>query len=73
MPYRKNILAEENIYHIFTKSIAGFKIFNSDYDFERMRETVTFYSMENTPCKLSLFLEQKDKLGMTFFPMRVWM
>ena len=60
MPYRRVPLATTEIYHVFTKSIAGFKIFNSDRAFQRMKEAMVFYSAENTPCKLSLFLE-RDK------------
>jgi len=58
MPYRRVPLATTEIYHVFTKSIAGFKIFNSDKAFQRMKEAMVFYSAEDTPCKLSLFLER---------------
>ncbi len=61
MPYRKIPLVETEIYHIFTKTIAGFKIFNSDHDFERIVKTISFYTAENPPCKFSLFLERKKK------------
>ena len=55
MPYRKVPLVKSGIYHICTKSIAGFKIFNSDGDYERMRLVMFFYSIEKPPCKFSLF------------------
>ncbi len=60
MPYRKTPLVTGSIYHIFTKSIAGFKIFNSDSDFERIIKAKVFYSTENPPCKFSLFLKEKN-------------
>ncbi|MCM8766803.1 MAG: transposase [Candidatus Omnitrophica bacterium] len=36
----------ENYYHIFTKSIAGYKIFVKDRDFRRMQEIVWYYRYE---------------------------
>src|SRR3989339_7490 len=62
MPDRKTPLVESQIYHIFTKSIAGFRIFNSDYDFERMLAAVCFYAVENPPSKFSLFIENRSNL-----------
>lgn len=56
MPYRKIPLVKSGIYHIFTKSIAGFKIFNTKEDYERMRLVMLFYSIEKPPCKFSLFI-----------------
>lgn len=61
MPFRKDALEEGNIYHIFNKSIAGFKIFNTDNCFERMRKAISFYSSQDTSCKFSAFLELKEK------------
>jgi len=70
MPKRETILANEEIYHIFTKSIAGFKIFNSHDDFIRMLNTLIFYRAGKTSCKLSLYLKRgvsaNSKPGMEF-------
>jgi len=59
MSSRETPLVNGEIYHIFTKSIAGFKIFNSPNDFRRMLNTLIFYKAEETPCKLSLFLKRQ--------------
>lgn len=59
MSQRRIPLINGEIYHIFTKSIAGFKIFNSPDDFRRMLNTLIFYQAEETPCKLSLFLKRQ--------------
>jgi len=56
MPYRKELLVEGETYHICTKSISGFKIFNTDKEFQRMLDTMVFYTMAKTPCKFSSFL-----------------
>ncbi|MCK4810466.1 MAG: transposase [Candidatus Omnitrophica bacterium] len=61
MPYRKEPLIETEIYHIFTKSIAKFKVFNSDKDYERMRAIIDFYTAKEPPCKFSLLLRYKKK------------
>jgi len=61
MPYRRDILANGEFYHIFTKSIAGFKIFNKENDFRRMVEALFFYSLSEPPYKFSLFVEQQSK------------
>jgi len=55
MPYRKQTLANNEIYHIYSKSIAGFKIFNSSTDYERMIKTLSFYMYKNPPCSFSIF------------------
>lgn len=44
---RKDVLTNGEIYHIFTRSIAEFKIFNNDSDFERMRRLIKYYQMDN--------------------------
>lgn len=59
MPYRKITLVQGEIYHVFTKSIAGFRIFNSPLAFQRMLEAMVLYSIEKPPCKLSLFLKNQ--------------
>ena len=43
----------EEVYHILTRSIAGFKIFNSDDDFFRMKEVLRFYQAEKQPASFS--------------------
>ena len=61
MPYRKVPLVEGEVYHIFTKSIADFKIFNTDKDFKRMLETVAFYVEKGLSCKFSLFAKRQTQ------------
>lgn len=55
---RKDILTTNEIYHICTKSIAGYKIFNHDADFERMRQLIKYYQIDNT-LKFSDFINLK--------------
>jgi len=54
-------LVEGKIYHVFTKSIANYKIFRNKHDYKRMIALLKFYRKENPPTKFSAFLEIKDK------------
>ncbi len=58
---RRLPLLEGNIYHVFTKSIAGFEIFRNNLDYERMRRLLRYYKIEKPPLKFSAFVERKDK------------
>ncbi len=48
-------------YHTFTKSIAGFSVFRSDSDYQRMLGLLEFYKIEKPPTKYSRFMELKDR------------
>ncbi len=68
MADRKDILAEGQIHHVFTRSIAGFNIFNTDDDYCRMIKTLAFYMVSNPPCRFSWFDEsdtQRKKPGLS--------
>jgi putative transposase len=58
---RKYALTDGSIYHVFTKSIAGFQIFRSDADYERMRGLLKYYHIAKPLMRFSLFVELKDK------------
>lgn len=57
MSVRKYPLVVGGVYHVFTKSIAGFKIFNNNSEFSRMRETIRYYQREKPPLKFSRFVK----------------
>ncbi|MFH1360654.1 MAG: transposase [Candidatus Omnitrophota bacterium] len=67
MPYRKIPLVKQNIYHICTKSIAGYIIFNSDKEYVRMLSTLSYYQYEEIDCRFSHFLlsEERSKKSLT--------
>ena len=56
-------LVEDCYYHVFNKSIQGFKIFLSQNEYFRMVNTLRYYQMENTPMALSQFLALKEVQG----------
>ena len=53
-------------YHIFNKSIEGFKIFLGQNEYLRMFNTFRYYQMEDTPMPLSQFLALKEVHGQGF-------
>jgi putative transposase len=48
------------VFHVFSKSIADFRIFNSDDDFRRMISVMWFYQIRKPPIKFSWFYELKE-------------
>lgn len=55
---RKDFLVNHEIYHIFSRSIADFRILNNIGEFERMKQSVKYYQTENE-MRLSDFIESK--------------
>jgi len=55
MPCRKVPLVQGQMYHIYTKSIAGFKVFNDHCAYDRMLDLFEYYNHEKVPCCYSLF------------------
>lgn len=52
---RKDPITTGEVYHIFSRSIAGFIIFNNDYDYERMRQLFQYYKINNDNIRYSDF------------------
>lgn len=63
---RKDILATGEVYHIFSRSIAGYKVFNDNDDFMRMLQLFKYYQVKNE-MRFSDFIEtslvQKEGLN----------
>ncbi|RKY45123.1 MAG: hypothetical protein DRP81_04740 [Candidatus Omnitrophota bacterium] len=55
---REKILSTGEVYHIFTKSIANFKIFKKEKDFLRIIDMMAFYQRKN---KVSFAIFEKNK------------
>lgn len=54
---RKDLLKVGEIYHIFTKSIAEYKVFNNNSEFLRMIEIIRYYQKERPTVKFSDFIK----------------
>lgn len=63
---RKHPLETGEIYHVMNKSIAGFKIFNSDDDYKRMINTLRYFSVADSLPKFSYFLKRSQESGKYF-------
>ncbi len=57
---RKDALVANEVYHVFTKSIAGFVVFNDDEDFMRIKDAVRYYQVKDLTSDFSSFL-RRDK------------
>jgi putative transposase len=55
MQLRKDPLVKHQIYHVFNRSIAGFRIFNRDRDYLRMQMMIRVYQFLNFNEKFSDF------------------
>jgi putative transposase len=58
---RKYPLTDSKVCHTFTRSIAGFEIFRSESDYQRMSSMLKYYKVENPPLRFSIFSEIKNK------------
>lgn len=65
MPRRNIILANDEIYHVFNKGVAGLPIFKSRYDYQRLINLIDFYRFSKPPLSYSHFkrlpTEEKKK------------
>ncbi|MDP2922405.1 MAG: transposase [Candidatus Omnitrophota bacterium] len=59
---RKDLLVVGEVYHIFTRSIADFKIFNNDDEFSRMLGVIKYYQCEKPAVKFSRFITLEENM-----------
>lgn len=64
---RKFPLVNDEIYHIFSRTIADFRVFNNGNDYSRMMMLLSFFQMEEPPAKFSLFMELKGVQQFGFY------
>ena len=58
---RKDALVNGQVYHIISRSIAGYRIFSDDNCFSRMLNAIRFYNFPGTKISYSKFLLQSPK------------
>lgn len=58
---REIALVTGQVYHVFTKSISGFKIFNNNSDFKRMLGVLRYYQQGKLPRSYSNFYRLTPK------------
>ena len=54
---RKDLLVAGQVYHVFNKSIAGFKILNNESELSRMVKIIGYYQREKPQVKFSKFIK----------------
>lgn len=59
---RKQELVNESIYHIFNKSIAGFVIYNSEFEYSRFINLIKYYRHKQPPVRYSRLIEYSNIL-----------
>lgn len=64
VPYRKTVFSNNEIYHIFNRSIAKSPIFKNTRDYNRFLDVVNFYKFKKPPIRFSFYdrLEKQMKL-----------
>lgn len=55
MPYRKNPIVANEIYHVFNRSVAKQPIFLSSWDYTRALEVLKFYQYHKPPLRFSFY------------------
>ena len=59
MENKENKLVNNCVYHIVSRSIANYQIFNTDNDYLRMVRLFCYYQRQNPPTKFSMFFRLK--------------
>lgn len=57
---RKELFITGEVYHVFNRSIAEFRIFNNASEFSRMTEVIRYYQRENPLIKYSDFIRSAE-------------
>ena len=60
---RKYPLVTGQVYHVMSKSIAGYKIFTREADFTRMAHLMRFFMLKDEPMKFSYFLKHDSGIS----------
>lgn len=55
MPFRYYPIVTGEIYHVFNRSVAGFPIFQTKTDYQRLLELINFYRYKNPAIRFSHF------------------
>lgn len=63
---RRDPLINSCLYHICTKSIAGYKIFRTDDDYSRMIEMLWYYNSEKPPMRFSNYKMKERRADRNF-------
>ena len=57
---RKCPLVTNEYYHVFNKSIAGFRIFNNGNEYNKMMHTILYYQIQDPGCSFAQFTRHAE-------------
>lgn len=57
MPLRKVPLVTDQIYHVFNRGVASQPIFQTERDYRKLLELMSYYQNENPPTRYSFFIK----------------
>lgn len=66
MPIRKQLLVNNEAYHVFNRGVASLPIFNSSFDYKRFLSLIDFYSYKDNDLSFSAFLDLAIKDRKTY-------
>jgi len=66
MPCRRTILASNEYYHIFNRSLANFPIFKNKFNIKKFLSGASYYLHPEPPVKFSTYLKNKNSYDLTF-------
>jgi putative transposase len=68
MAYRKTILANDQVYHIYNRGVSKMEIFRSGRDYKRFINLIDYYRFANLPLRFSHFqkLSIKEREAINF-------
>lgn len=62
MPYRKIVLAKDQIYHIYNRGVAALPIFHFTQDYQRFLKLIDYYRFIDTPTSFSQIMKMPKEL-----------
>lgn len=63
MPARNTVLATQETYHIFNRSLRGIPLFSNKREFSQFLEATEYYLQQSPPTKFSYFKKNKNRIS----------
>lgn len=60
MPYRKGVLATNEVYHVLNRGVAKQPIFQNKYDYTRITDLINYYRFDKPSLRFSHFIRLKS-------------
>ncbi|HBU69442.1 MAG TPA: hypothetical protein DEE98_03555 [Elusimicrobia bacterium] len=62
---KREALVNESVYHVFSRSIAGYRVLNNEDEYQRLKDVIRYYKKEKPEVRFARYLKlsQEDKLS----------